>query len=582
MTDPKCNVHTNLASPDRPWYREMTGYHWFVLLVASLGWMFDCLDQQLFALGRNSAMSELLRGITPVQFADFSKQIRKTAPQETESGLLDGLLDNVESHLKQIERRAFWQMDAQLRAQLTSSTDTASVSHAIEQAQELLIQATDEDLFKRTTVPKYSNYATAIFLMGWATGGLIFGVLGDRLGRAKTMLITILIYSIFTGMCSFAHSFSEFAVFRFLTDLGVGGEFAVGVSLVAEVMPNRARTPTLTLLQMLSAFGNMAAAIVNIGLGVMEEQGMVDSPWRIMFRIGALPALLALVIRWKLKEPERWQQISTEQALDKQLGSYKVLFCHPRWRRNALVGLSLALSGVVGLWGAGFFTIDLSGMVLEQKLTAATFEQFLSEAKESPQLTADLQQLKSLRETNAALPETLQITNKKVTAVIKGKMTFWRGITSIFIQFGAVAGMFSFGYVAQRIGRKPTFAVALIAAAVSTSIVFWFFNDFYQVFWMMPLMGFCQLSLFAGYAVYFPELFPTSLRSTGTSFCYNVGRFLAVPILFVKSTLTDFFCRYPGQLPSIRYPGLVMCCIVLVGLVALPFAPETKGQPLPD
>src|SRR5215471_6111591 len=148
-----------------PWYREMTGYHWFVLLVASLGWMFDCLDQQFFVLGRPAAMKELLPGA------------------------------------------------------------------------------------KSQEIGTYSDIATAIFLMGWATGGLIFGVLGDRIGRAKTMLITILIYSAFTGMCSLSQNFLQFAIFRFLTDMGVGGEFAVGVALVAETMPSRARAPMLTLLQ---------------------------------------------------------------------------------------------------------------------------------------------------------------------------------------------------------------------------------------------------------------------------------------------------------------------------------------------
>ena len=143
--------------------------------------------------------------------------------------------------MKQIERRAFWQIENELCGELRA--DAGAANRAIEKARSGLVLATDDDFFKKTTVPKYSNYATAIFLLGWATGGLIFGVIGDRLGRAKTMLYTILIYSIFTGMCSFATTFWEFAVFRFLTDLGVGGEFAVGVSLVAEVMPSRAPLP---------------------------------------------------------------------------------------------------------------------------------------------------------------------------------------------------------------------------------------------------------------------------------------------------------------------------------------------------
>ena len=98
---------------------------------------------------------------------------------------------------------------------------------------------------------------------------------------------------------------------------------------------------------------------------------------------------------------------------------------------------------------------------------------------------------------------------------------------------------------------------------------------------MVPLVGFFQLSLFAGYAIYFPELFPTSLRSTGTSFCYNVGRFIAVPMLLAKAGLRELYSGYPDPSP-LRYAGTTMCAVFLVGLIALPFAPETLGKPLPE
>src|SRR5262249_41877711 len=333
----------------------------------------------------------------------------------------------------------------------------------------------------------YSAYATSIFLLGWASGGLFFGVLGDRIGRARTMLITILLYSLFTGLSALSVSFWDFSLYRFLTGLGVGGEFAVGVALVAEVMPDRARPYALSVLQALSAVGNISAALISMAMGSLAEAGLVDSVWRPMFVIGAVPALLALIIRRRLKEPERWQQVSHEGAAARQLGSYRALFGDPRWARNALIGLALAFAGVVGLWAVGFFTMDLVGAVLRHRFEA----EGLSEQE------------------------------------ITGKVAFWKGITSMMINLGAVVGMYSFGVVTQRLGRKPTFAIAFLAAALSTAAVFAFLRDFSQIFWMVPLMGVCQLSLFAGYAIYFPELFPTYLRSTGTSFCYNVGRFVA-------------------------------------------------------
>jgi MFS family permease len=440
-----------------PWYKELTRYHWFVLMVAALGWLFDCLDQQLFILARQPAMRELLpAGSGPEQ------------------------------------------------------------------------------------VDAYSNYATSVFLIGWASGGLILGVLGDRMGRARTMLLAILLYSIFTGLSSLSTGFYDFCIFRFLTGLGVGGEFAVGVALVAEVMPDRARPYALGSLQAFSAVGNVTAALIGMALGGLVHAGYLESVWRPMFVIGAVPALLVFVVFRRLKEPERWQHASHEGSTARQLGSYRALFAHPRWRKHALVGLALAFAGVVGLWAIVFYTMDLVGNVLRVRFgsTGMTRQE------------------------------------------IDGAVAFWKGITSMMLNLGAFLGMYSFGIVTQRLGRKPTFALAFLTAALSTALVFALLDDFHQIFWMVPLMGFFMLSLFAGYAIYFPELFPTYLRSTGTSFCYNVGRFVAAIGPALLGLLTSVVYEHTAE--PLRYAGLTMCGVFIIGLAALPFAPETKDKPLPE
>jgi len=494
------------GEPSKPWYRLMSRYHWFVLVVAALGWLFDCLDQQLFVLARPSAMKELTE-------SDYAKE--------------------------QLSPEAF-----------------------------------------KVEVDRRSGRVTAIFLIGWALGGLVFGVIGDRFGRAKTMMITILLYSAFTGLSATSTGFADFALYRFLTGLGVGGEFAVGVALVAEVMPDRARPYCLMILQMLSAVGNVFAALINMSLGVLEEQGLVSSPWRTMFLVGALPALLVLVIRAKLKEPERWQRMRQDKVISRQLGSYGELFGHPTWRRNAIVGLLLAFSGVVGLWAVGFFAPDLTGKVMSQQVTAQVFEEE-AEAARSAGDTSLAARIEGLQKAPAGAeldPSQVEL-KAGIDTAIKGRLTFWRGVTSIMLQFGAFLGMFGFGMVAQRFGRRPTFGVAFVLAGLSTAAVFWFLTDFSQLFWMVPIMGFCQLSLFAGYAMYFPELFPTHLRSTGTSFCYNVGRFVAASGPFIQGELTALFKDTPEPL---RYAGVTMCSVFLLGLLVLPYAPETKGKPLPE
>ncbi|MCI0358618.1 MAG: MFS transporter [Planctomycetaceae bacterium] len=453
----------------RPWYKLLNRYHWFVLIVAALGWLFDCLDQQLFNLARNPAVTELL------------------GPSAS-----------------------------------------------------------------KTQIDEYGAYATSIFILGWATGGLLFGILGDRIGRARVMMLTILLYSFFTGLSALSVGIWDFALYRFLTGLGVGGEFAVGVALVAEVMPDRARTHALGWLQTLSAVGNISAAFVNMGLGVAEGEGMLGEfkPWRIMFVIGALPALLAILIRARLKEPERWQHAVAEegQAVKHKAGSLTELLGDPRWRKHALVGLALAVPGVVGLWGIGFFSFDFVRAVFRPYYEA----QGLSDI------------------------------------AIRGELTWLVGWVSVLQNLGGALGIYSFKTFTNRIGRRWAFALAFSLAMISTAGTFWFLNrgafwlldGFYGVFILIPVMGFCQLTLFGGYAIYFPELFPTRLRSTGTSFCYNVGRYVAALGPLTMGQLINTVFGHYGQIEAWRYTGVTMSLFFLIGLLALPFAPETKDQPL--
>ena len=557
------------------WHRELNRYHWFVLIVAALGWLFDTMDQQLFNLARVPAMRELLAP-TPGAVPDAGQ------------------------------------------------------------------------------VATYGGYATSIFLIGWAVGGLFFGVLGDRIGRAKTMLLTILMYSLCTGLSAFSTGFWDFALYRFLTGLGVGGEFAVGVALVAEVMPDRARPYALGLLQALSTVGNVTAALISVGLGHMEETGVLGSwqllgftitAWRAMFLVGTLPALLAIVIRLRLKEPERWKDAAAHTNAKHKLGSYAELFGDPRWRHRAIVGLLLATSGVIGLWGIGFFSIDLNRSILRK-----VFEQELRDAgqvdqdrdflrllvRDPAQIEAWTSRVKPVDLVNSTADDTdsqpllatalaLHSTGRAVSAesllaeldsmgqaeaerthraeylagepsssdgeklaadiafrskTLNGRLSKSIGYMSMMLNIGGFFGIYGFGLLTQRIGRRPTFAIAFVAAAASTILVFWQMDELSDIFWMVPLMGFCQLSLFGGYAIYFPELFPTRLRSTGTSFCYNVGRFIAALGPSALGLLTSKV--FVDTAEPMRWAGITMCCVFAIGLLALPFAPETKGQPLPE
>lgn len=567
----------NQSDDGIPWYKTLNRYHWFVLLVSVLGWMFDCLDQQLFNLARGPAIREL------------------HGPQDA----------------------SFW-----------------------------------------------GGLATTIFIIGWATGGIIFGIVGDRWGRAKTMVLTILIYSAFTGLSSLSQSFWDFAFYRFLTGLGVGGEFAVGVALVAEVMPDKARPHALGWLQACSAFGNITAAFISMALAPMETAGMLGDykPWRWMFIIGALPALLAVLIRRRLQEPEKWKALSEGRVAGQKLGSISELFGTPVLRRNALVGLGLAVPGVVGLWAIGFFSFDLVRAVFRENFVAeAAVQSTLHNDRdlvrmllanpgakvkwddESPEKDrielakeklkpADLYALdarivyQSILATMAAKKElttenvrslvpdlsskfskdtgqTIEASKvdalfngsptqdsfvKTVEAIgertrsVEGSLTLWAGINGLLFNIGAFFGIYSFSKITHIMGRKPAFAITFVLALATTAFAFWNLSEFNHVFWMVPLMGFSQIALFGGYAIYFPELFPTRLRSTGTSFCYNVGRYVAAPGPLVLGALGSMVFGSYGDVMSWRLAGVTMCAFFLIGLVVLPFAPETKGQPLPE
>jgi len=543
------------ANDKRPWWAGLNGYQWFVLVVAVLGWLFDTMDQQLFNIARPKAVIELMG-----------------APSA-----------------------------------------------------------------------KWAGISTCIFMLGWATGGIIFGILGDRYGRAKTMTLTILLYSLFTGLSAFSVYIWDFAFYRFLTGLGVGGEFAVGVTLVAEVMPQRARAHALAWLQACSAIGNITAAFVGLALSQLNDV----KTWRYMFLIGAIPAFLAIFITRRLREPERWQAMRDQK--DVKLGSFSELFGNPRWRRNALGGVLLATSGVVGLWGIGFFGFDLVTAVFRQtfekqaiakgedKLDRQLVQRLLSNPAElagvqgsirSPNqlvtpeaklfyramltLHEDKQPItrasvltwtdenqgssvpsarlsrKQLEEFAGPTPEQSPVENEIVEHIsnrgkeIDSRLLFWAAMYGLLFNGGAFFGIHFYRRLAQAMGRRGAFAICFVAAMFTTAYVFWFLESFTDVCWMVPIMGFFQLAIFGGYAIYFPELFPTRLRSTGTSFCYNVGRYLAAFGPLTLGFLASIIFGNYGEASSWRYAGVCMCSFYLLGLAALPFLPETKDQPLPE
>ena len=503
----------------RPWWRLLDRYQWTVFILASLGWMFDTMDQQIFTMSRSISMRDLVP---------------------------DG--------------------DLNLQNQ-------------------------------------FGGYATTCFILGWATGGLIFGVIGDVWGRAKTMALTILIYAAFTGLSALSTSWMDFSLYRFLSGLGVGGEFAVGVAIIAEVMPDAARSPALGALQALSAVGNVTAGVL---IGYKDALG----GWRHLYYVGALPALLAGVVIFRLKEPQRWVEaraaLKSNPGQLRPRGRLRELFGHPRWRKHAIIGLCLAVAGVFGLWGVGFWSGELidSALPTMAASTQRAFSQIVvapSAAEQSALIAklspGDLRAYLNLfkytmpagmkYDPNQAKTGALSERQKQKMSTLLNKALepqeepLLKRKAFVLQQIGGFLGVTFVSFLAGRLGRRLALAIALLSGFLGAEFVFYIFSDRTQIIYLWPLLGFCTLMPFGGFAIYFPELFPTSLRSTGTSFCYNVGRYITAfgPILLPRLAMR-LHGRY--ELPGFRVAALWLCLAYFIGLIALIWAPETIHLPLPE
>lgn len=374
---------------------------------------------------------------------------------------------------------------------------------------------------KADDIKFYRDVFQGIFLAGGMVGGVLFGVLGDRWGRRPTMIATILMYSIFSGLTYFATSLTQVALLRFFVAMGVGGEWAVAAALVSEVFPTHARAQASSIFHASSTLGTWLAAIAG---------WLVASHWRYAYLVGVLPALLILWVRAKVEEPEAWSK-SGQDAVDRdRRGSFKELLGDPRWRSRALLGMLLAAVGLGAFWGV---------IVAGQELAKYVQIQY-------DNVAADV------AEQNAKLAY------------------------GIVQATGGGLGLLAFGPLCQWLGRRRAFVVVHLLALIIVPIACFGPQSYSQLLLVLPFYGAFTLSMHAGYAVYFPELFPAHLRATGASFCFNGGRIVAA----VMMPISGWVKAQPGMTLPVALAWL--SSIFLLGLVIVVFLPETKDQPLPD
>jgi MFS family permease len=490
---------TSSSENRHPWYQGVTHYQWLVLLIASLGWVFDVFEGQIYV----ATMNESMRSLLP----------------ESERG-----------------NQSF-----------------------------------------------YNNLALAGFLAGGAIGGVFFGWLSDRLGRTRTMIFTIAMYSAFTLVSALSLAWWHLVGCRFLVAMGVGGEWAVASALVAEVFPSRARAWSLAIFHASSVLGTLLAVAAGFWITTAHDLRMPLAPlglpgdidgWRLGFLAGSLPALLIIWIRLSLREPESWQQARAARQAVTRGGQLTALFSRSL-RTRTLVGIGLAAVGLATFWGVHIYGKDL---LLRTKENGYLAEVLARGA--SPDLPERLRRaIWEVHHVSWSSADSVpwlrtQLKDQELKQLLQPyqqALKQWELLGMFLVTVGGGLGLVAFGPLCEWLGRRGAFFLFQIGGFLVSLILFQILTGTSGLIYMLPVFGFLTLGMHAGFAVYFPELFPTWLRGSGTGVCFNVGRVLAAPVLVLSGWMQKDWHW------SLETSASVLSVLFLVGPLLLLAAPETRG-----
>jgi MFS family permease len=383
-------------------------------------------------------------------------------------------------------------------------------------------------------IPAYAGTVIAVTLFGWGIGGILGGILADYIGRRRTMIYAILAYSLITGLSALAFDWVSFALLRFLVGIAIGSEWATGASITAEVWPDHARGKGAGLMQCGLGIGFFLASLVWLYVGALGP-----GAWRIMYVIGVLPALFVLWIRSGIPESQPWERSSENRrrARARQQGGAILgeeeqaltrftlveLFVDRQSRRRAVLVFLLSLTTTLAWWGISTWVPPYIGSVAAK----------------------------------ASLPAQQ-----------------WASYAGMTYNLGAILGYASFGFLADRFGRKPVTMLFFAMALVLTPVLFLWTQDLGLLLLVAAVNGYFSLGQYSWMPVWLPELFPTRIRATAMAFAFNAPRFIA----FLGPLLAGQLIVYFG---GFGYAATIVATIYLLGLAAAPFLPETRGKPLP-
>jgi MFS family permease len=374
----------------------------------------------------------------------------------------------------------------------------------------------------------YGSVIQASFLVGWALGGGFFGRIGDRLGRARALILTILTYALFTGLSFFAQTWWHLLLCRFLAALGIGGEWAVGASLLSETWPKRWRPWIAATLQSAVNIGVLLAMVAVALLSLIPfGQEYAYYQYRIVFLVGILPALLVLWIRRAVPEPEEWHEAKFQS-------------------RDAMPGVRELFRGTVRR------TTVLTIFVCAFSLSAhwAFMYWFLQHLRNLPDIAAWADSAK----------------------------TQFLTLAMVLVMVTSIGGNFLAGLIARHFGYRKTIALMCVAYCAVMAVAYFDYGaplSHRVQFWWLVGMGVCQ-GLFGLFTMYLPPLFPTLLRTTGAGFCYNIGRIVAAG----GTVFFGLFSHLGDHRPALFYASFVFLPAAAVALL-LPEPPDEQAVTAP-
>jgi SHS family sialic acid transporter-like MFS transporter len=451
----------------------------------------------------------------------------------------------------------------------------------------------------KTDIAAWIAIITATFLIGAASGGVLFGWLGDRIGRVRAMTLSILTYALFSGLCGLAPTVELLTISRFIASLGMGGEWSLGVALVMELWPNRSRAWLAGVIGAAANFGYMIVGVIALGLNEISRdlhqfllssglsQATVEwltahSGWRLLMMCGAAPALLTFLIRLFVPESHKWEE-------EKAKGSTN------NWQTRDLLGVALgatAACSMIALWNRNdwsllirivgslpLLTIVLAGYLYPIMRFVQRTQAHSTSPNHQPKRILKLLLLAACLSGVALLGTWGSTQNMPTWAaqLTQGRIPEAKIYTQMLSAFGATIGCVIAAMLGELLGRRITYALLCFFSLLAIWNMYQLNYEYGTRFLISAFFtGAITASFYGWLPLYLPELFPTKIRAAGQGFGFNFGRVLsAVGVLQLPVVMRQMEVGWPQACAA-------MSGIYILGILLICFAPETKGKPLPE